>query len=168
MSALKKKKIQSPAAPAQNNPPQISPSMKEIGERIFAKPSQISSQLVHEERFQGPIPHPDYVRKYKELGVWDLVDYLARQSNERQNQLVASKMQSSNTENQRSLELLKQANTHLWAQIILSYLGFFVAVALIAVCVFLIYIEKNWWACTFFFSGFLTFLCRIASIRIKK
>ncbi len=168
MGALKKKKIQSPPVSAQNNSPQISPSMKELGERIFSKPTQISSQLVHEERFQGPIPHPDYVKKYKELGVWDLVDFLARQSNERQNQLVASKIQSSNTENQRSLELLKQAKTHLWAQIILSYLGFFVAALLIGVCVFLIYIDKNWWALTFFFSGFLTLLYKITSIRIKK
>ena len=167
MGEHKKKKMQSPAS-IKNNQSPLSPAMKELGERVLSKPHQISSQLVHQESFQGPIPHPDYVKKYKDLGVWDLVDFLARQSNDRQNQLVASKIQSSNTENQRSLELVKQSKIHLLSQIILSYLGFLVAVGLISVCVFFVYIGKNAWACVFFVSGIFPFLCKISTIRMKK
>lgn len=167
MGEHKKRKMQSPA-PIQNNQPPLSPSMKELGERVLSKPHQISSQVVHEESFQGPIPHPDYVKRYMDLGVWNLVDFLARQSNDRQNQLVASKIQSSNAENQRSLELVKQSKLHLLAQIILSYLGFLTAIGLISVCVFFVYIEKNAWACAFFVSGIFPFLCKISTIRMKK
>lgn len=54
--------------------------------------------LIHQEQFDGPLPHPDMLEKYQKVGVLDVVIKLAMDANDRATKSNDAEIQAKNAE----------------------------------------------------------------------
>ncbi len=157
----KKKKSQNAVAP--NNLLGIPPEIQELfrGENAPIDPELLDDmpkeklfKILLEKKtheFSSPLPPPEYVKAYQELGVWDnTYNDIMLPLVKKKMEVMDSQIRLGDSIANVSEGFLKQKGRFEFAQIIMSVIGFicsyFLILLLVVSTIFFAYVEKNGWA----------------------